>query len=110
MDEHRIINIENIFMMNLENISAIDGTELGNRIKNVYSICIKIPSYSHISYAFIDLYYTQLKKCNCIIKANTKKILDDLIAKVRAVNKYSKLVKIMVDDPSEYRVIIDNNI
>lgn len=97
MDESKIINIENIFMINLVNISLIDNTDLGNRIKNVFSLSEKIPSYSHIAYAFIDLYYAQLKKNNCIMSEKTKQILDDLIRKVRPVNKYSKLVEIMVD-------------
>lgn len=98
MDETRLINIEKIFMMNLENISLIDPIELGDRIKNVYSVCVKTPLYTHISYAFIDLYYTQLKKYNCAMTENTKQILDALILKVRKVNKYSKLVEIMIDN------------
>jgi hypothetical protein len=99
MNDTNLINIENIFMMNLENISLIEPTELGNRIKNVYSLCVKIPSYySHIAYAFVDLYYTQLKKYNCIMSEKTKQTLDDLIRQVRLVNKYSKLVEIMIDN------------
>lgn len=110
MDESRLSNIENIFMVNLTNIANIDHTELIIRINNVYSLSKKVQMYTHITYAFIDLYYTQLKKYNCYISYKTKICLDELIKNVRRVNKYSKLVEIMVDDPSEYRIIVNPSV
>jgi hypothetical protein len=110
MEDSRLANIENIFMINLSNITNIDYQELIIRINNVFSLSKKVPNYSHITYAFIDLYYTQLKKYNCYISYRTKICLDELIKNVRIVNKYSKLVEIMVDDPSEYRIIVNPSV
>jgi hypothetical protein len=110
MEESRIVNIENIFMANLTNIANIDPKELIIRINNVYTLSKKVPMYSHITYAFIDLYYTQFKKSNCYISYKCKIFLDELVRNVRLVNKYAKLVEIMVDDPSEYRIIVNHSV
>lgn len=109
MDEvSRMSNIENAFMYNLTNISTIGYTDLINKIKNIYILIKSIPLYSHIIYAYLDLYYTQLKKTDCFITSKTIQSFDDLIKKVRIVNKYSKLVEIMVDNPFEYRFMIND--
>ncbi len=110
MEDSKIANIENIFMFNLTNIENIEPKELITRIDNVYTLCKKMPIYSHITYAFLDLYYTQLKKKTCYITHKSKIFLDEIIRNVRLVNRYSKLVEIMVEDPSEYRIIINDSV
>jgi hypothetical protein len=94
-DDIRAYNIEQTFILSLKKVNKFSIEELIIRIKNIYLLCKQINDYSHISYAFLDLYYSQLKLLNHNIIDTIKIPMDRLITIVREKNVYSKIVGIL---------------
>jgi hypothetical protein len=97
--ESRHYHIEKLFIKSLETVINLSADELLIKLKSTYELSKKVKDHSHILYAFIYLYHTQLKKINSNIdysKNVSTKLLMNLIYEH---NTYAKLVKILYENP-----------
>ena len=95
MDHFNNEKVERCFIIGLDNVKKLDYADLIARLNKVIKICAHVKNLKHISFAFYDLYFTQLIALNAPF--NKKEIDDFTIFKksIREVNHYAKLVEIV---------------